>query len=1470
MILSLLLTLFLLLKDPFTQSALARVATTFLSNKLNADIKIDRVTVSALFDILIKDVKINDLHANNLFSAELIKINIDKISFRNHVLNIKEVKLNNANINLVTYEGEKDMNFQFLIDYFTTENINDTIAKDSIQNNWKISCASIQLNNSNFAVINENKARNNKGMDYNRIMVNNINLEIDALDFKNDTAFFEIKKLNCAERSGFNLQEFSGIFVMAKTFFEANDLKIKTNKSNLDLDLRFSHNDFKAYSSFIKDVKIQTDIRSSMINLADIGAFAPEMYVMDNEIYIENTTVSGTVEDFIAEKLNFKFGESTIFNGVVSMRGLPNIKKTFSDLKITELQISAKDLGEFAIPIENSYLNIPDEIYAFGVCSMIGSVKGFYNDFNSNFVLKSEIGNLSVDVNMTTLDSSGTTFYDGRIQSLKFEIGNMLKVPDLLGSMNLDLAFKGSGLSMEEAQLKLDGEISSLDLGQNNYNQLKINAELADNKFDGHLEVMGENIDFQFDGSVDFNKEIPEFIFSSDIKNAHLYDLNLLKHDSTAILSTHLNINYAGIKLDDMEGVIKISNTVYQQNDKEYKLDSLNIYAYYDSVHHKRIELKSDFVDADIRGEFLFKELISSVKSLVGQYLPILFKDSVTHNLISTNQKLDFVVNLKNSSTLTEILYPQLKISPDSKINGYFHTDQNAFYLEANSKEIEYAGIKFYDWYLKTDNDENAFLILTGSKDLTFKDPTENDSTSIGLENFNILASIQNDSINFRLAWDDFDSLDFNKGYLSGFFKFHNKTESEMKLKKADFIINNEVWNIDLNSHLYINEDKLSIENMNLFSRDQSLYVSGTASGESSDTLKIAFGNWDLSNFDLLINNPKLNLDGFLDGEILLMDMYESPKVTAQLTIDNLALNEKQLGRGEFKSNWNKSENAIDASFEIINIGNSGESKVFGISGTYFPQTKNRNLDFDIEISNFNLQTFSPFLSEFMSEVEGFVSGRLLLDGSITKPRIVGNLNLMRAGLKIDYTNVKYSLANEVRFRENEILFDQIILYDTLGNQAVCQGKIAHDYFNNFMFDINIKPENILGLNTNKYQNSLFYGTAMASGDVHIHGPIDEMVIDITAKSEEGTEIFIPISYDLELAETDYIVFINATDTINEQIDYNVNLSGLSLNLDLSVTPNADIELFLPYGMGNIKADGSGDIKIAVNSRGDFEILGDYFINQGTFLFTLQNLVNRRFSILEGGKISWTGSPYEAEIDIKTLYKTKASLAGFDVVSNRRYNIDCFLELSQQLLDPAIHFSIGIPNIDSDDELKVFAQLDTENEAQMNQQMISLLVLGSFSSSTSETPTAGSIGASSLNVISNQLSSWLSQISKDFDVGISYRPSGEYTQEELEVALSTQLFNNRVLIDGNISRIEGYSNIVGDVNVEVKITDDGRFRIKAFNRSNISFNQNSFDDRAPYTQGVGVFYRKEFDNFGDLFKNSKSKKKKTASKIVKE
>lgn len=210
--------------------------------------------------------------------------------------------------------------------------------------------------------------------------------------------------------------------------------------------------------------------------------------------------------------------------------------------------------------------------------------------------------------------------------------------------------------------------------------------------------------------------------------------------------------------------------------------------------------------------------------------------------------------------------------------------------------------------------------------------------------------------------------------------------------------------------------------------------------------------------------------------------------------------------------------------------------------------------------------------------------------------------------------------------------------------------------------------------------------------------------------------------------------------------------------------------------------------------------------------------------------------------------------------------VDSYIILSNQLLNPDIRFEIKMPGLDPDLQRMVYAELDTTNQAVMNEQMISLLVLGTFSASN-----AASISMSSsyYAVLTNQLSSMLSRISDDFDIGVNYKPGDNVSQEEFDVALSTQLFDDRLMIDGHFGMTydrEGQSNasnIVGDVDIGYKLTDDGQWILKVYNHSNVNswYYNSNFDQVSPYTQGVGIAFRKEFTSLADLFRRARQRKK---------
>jgi hypothetical protein len=327
----------------------------------------------------------------------------------------------------------------------------------------------------------------------------------------------------------------------------------------------------------------------------------------------------------------------------------------------------------------------------------------------------------------------------------------------------------------------------------------------------------------------------------------------------------------------------------------------------------------------------------------------------------------------------------------------------------------------------------------------------------------------------------------------------------------------------------------------------------------------------------------------------------------------------------------------------------------------------------------------------------------------------------------------------------------------------------------------------------------------------------------------------------------------------------------MEIKMDLDVTPDAEVQLLIDPKAGDvIRGRGSGNLNISLNRLDEFRILGDYTIDEGEYLFTLQNILNKKFDVESGGKVTFNGDVENAEIDLTADYKNlKTSL--YPILPDEKYNVRVSVEpqlkLSGKLFNPVVGLNIYLPN--ADEELRTLVRNAITSEEEMSRQFLYLLVMNSFYAdpntraglNTTETGTSAAV-VTTTEMLSNQVSNWLSQISNDFDVGFVYRPSTkDINSQELQVALSTQLLNDRVTINGNFD-VRGANNpegtpLTGDFDIEYKLTE--KVRLKVFNRYNNVYSGKG----VPYTQGVGIFFKQDFNRFSDLLKKrDKSEMKK--------
>jgi hypothetical protein len=1459
------LSLFLLLKNPEVQTLVSRLAAAYLSEKSGTDIIIGEIYVSLTGQARLKDFAVNDFRGETMIKVKDFFFEPASLKRKDRTIVVKNLELTGVDVALRKASQDDLSNLAHFLQHFEKKDTNTANHRRPITQPWTFVCKNISIRNGSFIYVNEDSVTEQKSINFSDIHLTDLDLLAKNLKIEKDTISARFQNLTLVEKSGFELKEFSGLLMFSPVGLKAGNMIVTTNNSNLDFDLRFLYDDLSAYSDFINEVDFDLDLRPSELEMSDIGFFAETMFGMTNFLELHGK-FTGKVTNIYGKNFGVKYGENTTFNGDVRMNGLPYFNTTFIHADIKKLQTKATDVGAFTLPGNMEQIPVPDLLTKMEVVNIQGKFTGFPNDFVSRATIESKLGSIKTDLVLKSLEPDGQPSYKGSILATSLEAGTLFSAKPMLGRTTFYLNVNGTGFNPDSMDISAKGVIHSLVFNGYNYRKIKLDGNLKNRVFEGYTKISDQNLDFVFDGLIDFNEEKPRFDFTSNIENADLFALKFNKNDSLSILSAHAQFDFYASGFDDVIGGISFDSVKYTDSSGEYFMNFLELNSFKIDNGKSVFTLNSDFLDINIEGNYTNSKVVPSIKKYVRNYSGVLASAINTPTDGGGKDQLSVSIRLKNTDELTRFLAPDLGISPGSEINGYFDFVNDSVLIHATGS-IDYGSLYFDKWFLSTISDKNSFSIITGADQLLLSGENTEKDNNFGADSLRIFARFRNDSTLFNLSWNDLSNLNQNTGELNGFVHLEATNRLSAGFTDVSIKIDSILWKVSEKNKIAGISGGLFFSDLAFYSDSSQFNISGGISRNSEDSLKLIFDQVNISELDQLINSRKLDIDGILNGKLTLMSLYENPNLIADISVDDFIFNQGKLGNLNLKTQWADSLQKLMVDMALQKAGNLGVSDIITIIGDYYPASSDQNFDLNIKLNNLGTHIFNPFIEGYASlDRASLASGELHFTGSYAKPLATGNINLMRTQFLIDYLNTKYTAVGSVEIVENAINVKNLDLFDIQQNQAACSGRITHEYFRDFNLDILVSIENFSALNTTSRDNELFYGDAIASGNVLISGPFDNVKMNINARTENGTRIVVPISSALSVSENDFIVFINNTDTIaKEPESYNLNVKGFTMDMEVSVTPEAAIEIYLPYNMGNIKGNGIGEIGLGINPRGDFSINGDYAISGGTFFFNFENLIGREFKIQEGSRISWSGDPYDAVVDIMATYKVKTTLAGLRLqtdstaVRNTRVEVDCNINLRNELFNPDIRFSIDFANVTEDTKQIIFAALDTTDQSAMSQQIISLLVIGSFSYTTG----GPSLGVTGFKLLSNQLSEWLSRISNDLDVGINYQPGTELSEEELEVVLRTQLFNDRLSIDGNFgvrgnAKEQNTSNVVGDINVEYKITEDGRFRVKAFNRTNeISF----LEDNAPYTQGIGVFFRKEFERFRDLFRRDKNKQR---------
>lgn len=597
-----------------------------------------------------------------------------------------------------------------------------------------------------------------------------------------------------------------------------------------------------------------------------------------------------------------------------------------------------------------------------------------------------------------------------------------------------------------------------------------------------------------------------------------------------------------------------------------------------------------------------------------------------------------------------------------------------------------------------------------------------------------------------------------------------------------------------------------------------------------------------------------------VNGSLGIFDFYRSRLFYSDLNVTGLEYRNHAIGDISIINKWDRETSLIDTEVMI----NQNSRNQFTGRGFFNPYSK--NFMFNLNFDHFSIGILNTLIKEGLTNFHGDGSGKVILSGTPDKILIDGAIYAENTGLTIDYTQVSYRLNDSIRFSNDSLIFRRIEVRDVQNNRGIFNGSIRHDNFSNMDYNLLFTSNQIMALNTTSRINDNFYGSAVARGSFRITGKGQNVRLAGEATSLSGTNITIVLGEDDEVTKYDFVRFVTR-DTTRNQAQTAIQTSetgGTEIDLTITITPEARAQMIYNTQITDvIRAQGEGVIRFRMDKNYNINLSGNFNVTQGEYLFTLQNVINKRFAIEPGGSMVWSGDPYNAIIDLSAVYRLKASLRELlmwsqSVDYTQRIPVECKILLTNELISPTINFDIVFPTVE--DRLRDEVQQYFATQEDLNKQILSLLVLGQFYTPEFmrggyEANNPNLIGNTASDLFSNQLSNWLSQINRDIDIGFNYRPGNQLTNDEIELALSTQIFNDRVIINGNIGNNTNpnsinNSELVGDFDIIVKLTPNGKLQLKAYNRAN----NNLIYETAPYTQGIGISYKEEYNTFDELWR----------------
>lgn len=316
------LTVFFAIKSYNFQTYLGKIATNYLSKELNNKINIKLIEIDLFKKLHLKNVLVLDQKKDTILYGN-VTANIKLFDFQNKKIIIDNILLDNVNSKIISYKNSKDLNIDFLINYFSDDN---TTKKNTHKPKWEVVLNEIELKNVNFTYRDEHKNTNvSENINYNNLVFKNTFGKLSNLKFDNDIIQTSISNFKTTEQCGFKLNKLNVTTKLSSIECLLTNLDLATDSSLIKGNIEFAYNEWKDFNEFVDKIKINSELKpGTKIYFKDIATFAEDLNGLNKTISL-NGHVAGFISDLNLTHFKFNYGKNTQFDGDVTLTGLPVI-----------------------------------------------------------------------------------------------------------------------------------------------------------------------------------------------------------------------------------------------------------------------------------------------------------------------------------------------------------------------------------------------------------------------------------------------------------------------------------------------------------------------------------------------------------------------------------------------------------------------------------------------------------------------------------------------------------------------------------------------------------------------------------------------------------------------------------------------------------------------------------------------------------------------------------------------------------------------------------------------------------------------------------------------------------------------------------------------------------------------------------------------------------------------------------------